>query len=110
MKPEYARKPGTRADNPMKGAPADWTAAAKGIPANEKPDVIVVVLGLNDRMTIRVPPARKSEKPADKKNDKNARKEDNKPGDAKSKDNAGGTAAKPDDKAADSELPQDDAE
>ena len=93
-----------------KGAPADWTAAARGILANEKPDVIVVMLGLNDRTTIREPPAEKSEKPADKKNDKNARKQDNKPGDAKSKDNAGSTAAKPDDKAADSELPQDDAE
>jgi hypothetical protein len=93
-----------------KGAPADWTAAARGILANEKPDVIVVMMGLNDRMTIREPPAEKSEKPADdKKNDKNARKQDNKPGDAKSKDNAGSTAAKPDDKAADSELPQDDA-
>ena len=35
-----------------KGAPADWTAAARGILANEKPDVIVVMMGLNDRMTI----------------------------------------------------------
>ena len=51
-----------------------------------------------------------SSEPADKKNDKNARKPDNKPGDAKSKDNAGNTAVKPDDKAADSELPDDDAE
>ena len=58
-----------------KGAPADWTAAAKGILANEKPDVIVVMLGLNDRTTIREPPAEKSEKPADKKNDMNARRE-----------------------------------
>jgi len=93
-----------------KGAPADWTAAARNILANEKPDVIVVMLGLNDRMAIREPAAEKSEKPADKKNDKNARKPDDKPGDAKSKDNAGNTAAKPDDKVADSELPQDDAE
>src|ERR1700751_2863560 len=46
-----------------KGAPADWTAAARGILANERPDVIVVMLGLNDRMTIREPPAEKSEKP-----------------------------------------------
>jgi uncharacterized protein len=91
-----------------KGAPADWTAAARNILANEKPDVIVVMLGLNDRMTIHEPAVEKSEKPADNKNDKNARKPDNKPGDAK-KDNAGNTAAKPDDKAADSELPQDDA-
>ena len=93
-----------------KGAPADWTAAARNILANEKPDVIVVMLGLNDRKAIREPAAEKSDNPADKKNDKSARKPDNKPGDAKSKDNAGGTAAKPDDKAADRELPQDDAE
>ena len=56
------------------------------------------------------PACREEREAADKKNDKNARKQDNKPGDAKSKDNAGSTAAKPDDKAADSELPQDDAE
>jgi len=32
-----------------KGDPADWAAAAGGILAKEKPDVIVVMLGLNDR-------------------------------------------------------------
>jgi hypothetical protein len=32
-----------------KGEPADWAAAARGILANEKPDAIVVMLGLNDR-------------------------------------------------------------
>ena len=32
-----------------KGDPADWAAAAKGILATEKPDAIVVMLGLNDR-------------------------------------------------------------
>ena len=58
-----------------RGAPADWTAAASGTLANEKPDVIAVMLGLNDRMTIREPVADKSEKPADKKNDMNARRE-----------------------------------
>src|SRR5450432_265470 len=31
-----------------KGDPADWSAAAKGILATEKPDAIVVMLGLND--------------------------------------------------------------
>ena len=36
-----------------KGDPADWAAAAKGILATEKPDAIVVMLGLQDRMTIR---------------------------------------------------------
>jgi hypothetical protein len=99
-----------------RGEPSDWAAAAKGILETEKPDVIVVMLGLNDRISIREPA---SDKPADKKNDKGARakpqgktdgkadgKADGKPGDAK----PGDAAAKPDDKAADSELPQDDAE
>src|SRR6266403_644985 len=36
-----------------KGDPADWAAAAKGILAAEKPDAIVVMLGLNDRVAIR---------------------------------------------------------
>ncbi|MEH2481901.1 hypothetical protein V1282_005258 [Nitrobacteraceae bacterium AZCC 2146] len=38
-----------------KGEPADWAAAAKGILATEKPDAIVVMLGLNDRVAIREP-------------------------------------------------------
>ena len=37
-----------------KGDPADWAAAAKGILATEKPDVIVVMLGINDRMALRL--------------------------------------------------------
>ncbi|WFU46144.1 DUF459 domain-containing protein (plasmid) [Bradyrhizobium sp. CB82] len=93
-----------------KGAPADWAAAASNILTKEKPDVIVVMLGLNDRMTIREPTAEKGERPADKKNDRNVRKPDNKPGDAKSNDNPDNTVAKADDKAADSELPGDDVE
>jgi uncharacterized protein len=36
-----------------KGEPADWAAAAKGILATEKPDAIVVMLGLDDRAPIR---------------------------------------------------------
>jgi hypothetical protein len=48
-----------------KGDPADWPAAAKGILATEKPDAIVVMLGLNDRMAIREPVVDKSDsKPA----------------------------------------------
>lgn len=96
-----------------KGEPSDWTAAAKGILDTEKPDVIVVMLGLNDRISIREPVA---DKPADKdkKNDKGARakppgkgeaKGDAKPGDAKPD-----AAAKPEDKPADTDLPQDDAD
>ena len=61
-----------------KGEPADWAAAAKGILATEKPDVIVVMLGLSDRTVIHEPAAEKTEsKPAerkkvDKKPDKDA--------------------------------------
>lgn len=94
-----------------KGEPSDWAAAAKGILETEKPDIIVVMLGLNDRIAIREPVA---DKPADKdkkneKNDKGARaKPQGKPGDTKP--NSPDTAAKPDDKPADTDLPQDDAD
>ncbi|WP_245328992.1 SGNH/GDSL hydrolase family protein, partial [Bradyrhizobium centrolobii] len=92
-----------------RGEPSDWAAAAKGILETEKPDVIVVMLGLNDRSAIREPAPDKSDKASDKKNDKGARaKPQGKPGDAK----PGGTdtAAKPDDKAVDSDLPQDEVD
>jgi hypothetical protein len=87
-----------------KGDPADWPAAAKGILATEKPDAIVIMLGLNDRISMREPTAEKSDgKPSDKKSDrKDARtKPDAKPGDGTA------DAAKPDDKAADTELSDD---
>ena len=88
-----------------KGEPSDWAAAAKGILETEKPDVIVVMLGLNDRIAIReAAPDKATDK--DKKNDKGARaKQPAKPGDAKPD-----AAAKPDDKPADADLPQDDAD
>ena len=38
-----------------KGDPADWAAAAKAILATERPDAIVVMLGLSDRIAIREP-------------------------------------------------------
>ncbi|HYZ42058.1 MAG TPA: hypothetical protein VE687_15785 [Stellaceae bacterium] len=93
-----------------KGEPADWAAAAKAILATEKPDAIVVMLGLNDRLAMREPVPEKSDKPADKKGDKkDARDKDKK--DAKpAPDGAADSAAKGDDKAVDTELPQDDAE
>ncbi len=71
-----------------KGEPADWAAAAKGILATEKPDAIVVMLGLNDRVAMREPAVDKS---ADKKGDKKDDKKDAraKPGDAKPGDKAG---------------------
>jgi hypothetical protein len=104
-----------------KGDPADWAAAAKGILASEKPDVIVVMLGVNDRVAMREPVAEKSDKDKDKDKDKAAdkktdKKEARKPekpaADKKAaadKKTDGDAAAKPDDKA-DAELPQDDAE
>src|SRR3984893_2285431 len=61
-----------------RGDPPDWVAAARGILATEKPDAIVVMLGLNDRVALREPAVDKS---ADKtkKDDKKATK----PADAK---------------------------
>src|SRR6266480_5638636 len=59
-----------------KGDPADWAAAAKGILATEKPDAIVVMLGLSDRTLIREPAAETTDgksavdKKVDKKDDK----------------------------------------
>ena len=97
-----------------KGEPADWAAAAKGILATEKPDAIVVMLGLNDRVSMREPVADKSDaKSSDKKTDKKdvRAKPDGKPADAtkpadaKPKpDGATDAAAKPDDKPVDTEL------
>ena len=93
-----------------KGEPADWTAAAKGILATEKPDAIVVMLGINDRVAMREPVAEKKD---DKKKDdkKDARKPDAKPGDKPAAKPEGGadTAAKPDDKPADAEADDADA-
>jgi uncharacterized protein len=86
-----------------KGDPADWAAAAKTILATEKPDAIVVMLGLNDRVSIREP--EKSEgKAGEKKNEKkDARgKPDGKPSEESNE------AAKPDEKMQDAELPPED--
>ena len=98
-----------------KGDPADWAAAAKGILATEKPDAIVVMLGLSDRVAMREPAVEKSDaKSSDKKSDKkDARgKPDAKPADGKSGAKPDGTtdaAAKPDDKPVDTELSPDDS-
>jgi len=74
-----------------RGEPADWTAAAKAILATEKPDAIVVMLGLNDRVAIReAAPEKKSDKKDDKKD---ARA---KPGDAKPKPESSTDTAKAD--------------
>jgi hypothetical protein len=90
----------------LKGDPADWAAAAKGILATEKPDAIVVMLGLNDRVSMREPATAAGDKKADKKDTKDAKaKPDAKPG-AKPD---GAADAKPDDKPVDTELSPDDA-
>jgi hypothetical protein len=94
-----------------KGDPADWAAAAKGILASEKPDAIVVMLGLNDRVAMREPAIEKSDSKSSDKKDAKA-KPDGKPADAKpgaKPDSATDAAAKPDDKAVDTELSPDDA-
>ena len=90
-----------------KGGPADWAAAAKGILTTEKTDVIVVMLGLDDRVAIREPVTDKSDnKSPDMKNDKKdaKAKPDGTPSSAK-------PAAKPDGatKATDYELSPDNA-
>ncbi len=77
-----------------KGEPADWAAAAKQILATEKPDVVVVMLGLSDRIPIREPAGDKSD---DKKKDAHGKPND-----------SNDTAAKPEDK--DSELSPEDAD
>ncbi|KZD25072.1 SGNH/GDSL hydrolase family protein [Tardiphaga robiniae] len=63
-----------------KGDPADWAAAAKGILATEKPDAIVVMLGLNDRVAIREPD-RAAVKKGAKKDEKKDSAAEVKPGD-----------------------------
>ena len=93
-----------------KGEPSDWAAAAKGILATEKPDAIVVMLGLNDRVAMR---ETATDKATDKKGDKKdvrAKPSDTKPTDAKpgaKPEGAPDTAAKSDAKPADAEAADD---
>ncbi|HEU4804848.1 MAG TPA: SGNH family hydrolase, partial [Nitrobacter sp.] len=82
-----------------KDEPADWEAAAKAILATEKPDAIVIMLGLHDRMSIREAPEK----------DKSGKAEDKKDADKNDKADASATA-KLDDKPADSEQPPDEAD
>jgi len=105
-----------------RGEPADWIAAAKGILATEKPDAIVVMLGLHDRVAIReAVTEKKTEKKDDKKDARgkpdakaDAKPADGKPADAKpadpkAKPEGSADAAKRDDKQVDAELSPDDA-
>lgn len=74
-----------------KGEPADWVAAARGILASERPDAIVVMLGLNDRMPIResADPAKDATKDATKPG-ADKKTGDGKAGDAKPGENKPG--------------------
>ena len=99
-----------------KGDPADWAAAARGILATEKADIIVVMLGLNDRVALRETASEKAEKPADKKGEKKDGRAKGEGKDAKSTEAApkgsdkssekspDKTADKVEDKTADTEL------
>ena len=92
-----------------KGEPADWAAAAKGILATEKPDAIVVMLGLERPRRVaragfrEVGQILRQEERQEGRARQEGRKTRSKP------DGAAEPAAKPDDKAADAEL-QDDAD
>ena len=91
-----------------RGEPSDWAAAAKGILASEKPDAIVVMLGLNDRVAIREAAADKTKKEGDKKDPR--AKTDAKPGDAKpaaKPDDVADAKAKPESKPADADASDD---
>ncbi|WP_108514254.1 DUF459 domain-containing protein [Bradyrhizobium algeriense] len=84
-----------------RGEPADWAAAAKAILATEKPDAIVVMLGLHDRVAIReAAPEKKSDKKDDKK-DARAKPGDAKPRPEGSTDTAKADAGKADGTKAD---------
>ncbi len=93
-----------------KGDPADWVIAAKGILATEKPDAIVVMLGLNDRIAMREPAVEKTDKKdADKKGEKKDAKARPDGKSTAKADGDAGASAKPDDKPVDTELSPDDA-
>jgi hypothetical protein len=100
-----------------KGDPVDWAAAAKTILSAEKPDVIVVMLGLNDRTAIREPAVEKSDAKNGDNKTGDARTSDSKTGDRKSdkkdargKPGDGTDAGKPDEKMLDAELPPEDTD
>lgn len=96
-----------------KGEPSDWVAAAKQIVPAEKADAIVVMLGLQDRTSIRETAQDTKQDPkaaADKKKADAAKSDAAKPGDAAKNDNKT-DAAKPDaEKKADDQQAADDAD
>jgi hypothetical protein len=90
-----------------RGAPAEWAAAARGILATEKPDAIVVMLGLHDRQAIREAAVEKKADKKDEKKDPRAKpdaKADVKTDAAKPKAEASTDTAKPSEKSGDAEL------
>ena len=102
-----------------KGEPSDWAAAAKGILATEKPDVIVVMLVLHDRIPIREPEKKADTKSTDKADKKGAKKPDDKatdnnadgkPADSKPADNKAADNKPAESKPADNEVAPDDDE
>jgi hypothetical protein len=87
-----------------RGEPADWSAAAKSTLAIEKPDVIVVMLGLSDRTAIHEPPAENTDGNSAVDNKKIDKKADKKDATATP---AGKSGAKTSDNPADDELSAD---
>src|SRR5882672_12138890 len=79
-----------------RGEPADWTAAAKAILATEKPDAIVVMLGLNDRVAIREAVTEKKPDKKEDKKDARGKPDATKPADAKPKPESSTDTAKAD--------------
>ena len=83
-----------------KGEPSDWAAAAKEILASEHPDVIVVMLGLHDRIPIheKVERTDKDKKKGKKgAKEKDAKPDQNKPDASKPGEGAPSDAANSDD-------------
>ena len=87
-----------------KGEPADWAAAATGILAAERADVIVVMLGLNDRTSVHEPVAENTDGKSATDKKKIDKKADKKDATAKPNGNPGSAS---NDKPADDELPAD---
>ena len=82
-----------------KGEPADWIAAARDILVTENPDVIVVMLGLSDRISMHEPAPQKVDStsaPGNKVDKKVAKDATSKPGTK--------PRAAPDDRPSDYEL------
>ncbi len=87
-----------------KGEPSDWAAAAKEILATEKPEAIVVMLGLHDRMPIREPAAEKKKDSRGKADGKTDSKTDSKAAASNGAADAANKADRPGDHADDDDA------